>query len=83
MQFQVDCNQQLGYIYKGTMELVEVSYCLSSNTKLLLTLNSVSSSGSVTREKVLKLSTRKHVPRLDESDRTGRNGEGEELCFAR
>ena len=64
MQFQVDCNQQLGDIYNGTMELVEVSHCLSSNTRLLLNLNSVSSSGSATRGKVLKPFTRTYDPEL-------------------
>lgn len=71
MHFQVDCNQQLGDIYKGTMELVEVSHCLSSKTRLLLNLNSVSSLGSATTEKVSEPFTRKHDPRLDGSDRTG------------
>ena len=71
MHFQVDCNQQLGDIYKRTMELVEVSHCLNSNTRLLLTFNSVSSSGSATTEKVSEPFTRKHDPRIDGSDGTG------------
>ena len=52
MQFQVDCNQELEDIYEGTLKLVKVSFC-ASNTRPLLTLNSVSSLGSATRETVL------------------------------
>lgn len=67
MQFQVDCNQELEDIYEGTLKLVKLSFC-ASNTRPLLTLNSVSSLGSATRETVLQSSTRKYDPRLDESD---------------
>ena len=53
------------------MELVEVGHCLSSNTRLLLTLNSVSSLESATTDKVSEPFTRKRGPRLDGSDGTG------------
>lgn len=72
MEYQVDCNQGLEEIYEETMKLVKVSLCVGK-TRPLLTHDRVSSSGNVTREKVLESSTRKHDPRLDQSDRTGRN----------
>lgn len=53
------------------MELIKVSFWMS-HTRPSLTLHSVSSSGSVTKEKDLKSATRKYDSRLDESDQTRR-----------
>ena len=78
MQFEVDCDRPLEDIYEEIMKHVKVCFFLSKSI-LLLILNSISSLGSVAREKGLRLYTKMRDPRRNRSNAVGRGGEAEGL----